>query len=232
LGPDRNEEATVTKILYAEDEARYRKLVTVFLSSAQFDVVTVEDGEQAIEYIADHKDVDLVLLDLLLPKMSGKEVCRELRRTTDIPIIMLTALGDTFHEVEGLNLGADDYMSKPFARDALVARINSVLRRTANRKACNYRESGFEFLPETDTVVKDGEEISLTPKESLLLRYFLNNKDIILSRDKILDNVWGMDYYGDRRTVDTHVKSLRSRLGSAGDHIKTARGRGYYYQDN
>jgi DNA-binding response OmpR family regulator len=202
------------------------------LESAGFSVVTVENGEKALEYLGDTTDVDLVLLDLLMPVMSGKEVCTELRKISDIPIIMLTALGDTAHEVEGLNLGADDYLAKPFARDALIARINSVLRRTENRKAKNYRENGFEFLSETDTLLKDGKETALTPKESLLLRYLLNNRDCILSRDQILDNVWGRDYFGDPRTVDTHVKSLRSRLGSSGDNIKTARGRGYYYQSN
>jgi DNA-binding response OmpR family regulator len=202
------------------------------LESAGFSVVTVENGEKALDYLSGTTDVDLVLLDLLMPVMSGKEVCRELRKITDIPIIMLTALGDTAHEVEGLNLGADDYLAKPFARDALIARINSVLRRTENRKAKNYRENGFEFLSETDTLLKDGKETALTPKESLLLRYLLNNRDCILSRDQILDNVWGRDYFGDPRTVDTHVKSLRSRLGSSGDNIKTARGRGYYYQSN
>jgi DNA-binding response OmpR family regulator len=202
------------------------------LESAGFSVVTVENGEKALDYLSGTTDVDLVLLDLLMPVMSGKEVCSELRKITDIPIIMLTALGDTAHEVEGLNLGADDYLAKPFARDALIARINSVLRRTENRKAKNYRENGFEFLSETDTLLKDGKETALTPKESLLLRYLLNNRDCILSRDQILDNVWGRDYFGDPRTVDTHVKSLRSRLGSSGDNIKTARGRGYYYQSN
>jgi DNA-binding response OmpR family regulator len=220
------------KILYAEDEERYRKLVKVFLESAGFSVVTVEDGAKALEYLADTTDVDLVLLDLMMPVMSGKEVCTELRKITDIPIIMLTALGDTMHEVEGLNLGADDYMSKPFARDALIARINSLLRRTENRKAKNYRENGFEFFEETGTIVKDGKESALTPKECLLLKFLLNNRDCVLSRDQILDNVWGRDYFGDPRTVDTHIKSLRSRLGSSGDTIKTARGRGYYYQSN
>ena len=218
------------KILYAEDEDRYRKLVKVFLESSDFSVVTVADGQKAIEYLADHTDVDLVLLDIMMPKMNGKEVCSEIRKISDLPIIMLTALGDTLNEVEGLNLGADDYVSKPFSRDALIARIRSLLRRTENKKAKNYKEKGFDFQVDKGIIVINGKESVLTPKEILLLQFFLNNKDIILSRWQILDNVWGQNYFGDPRTVDTHVKSLRARLGSYGNNIKTARGRGYYYQ--
>ena len=218
------------KILYAEDQERYRKLVKVFLESAKFDVITVEDGEKAIEYIASNTDIDLVLLDILMPKMNGKEVCIELRKMSDIPIIMLTALADTVNEVEGLNLGADDYVSKPFSRDTLIARINSVIRRCENKKTKNYQEKGFEFMDDRGVVVIDGKEVSLTPKEILLLEFFLNNRDCVLSRNQILNNVWGFDYFGDPRTVDTHVKSLRSRLGKIGENIKTSRGRGYYYQ--
>ncbi len=217
-------------ILYAEDEMRYRKLVKVFLESAGFSVITVEDGEQALEVLADHKEIDLVLLDIMMPKMNGKEVCAELREISDIPIIMITALSDTFHEVEGLNLGADDYIGKPFARDTLIARLHSVLRRTKNREAKNYSENGYEFQVEKGVVIVEGKESYLTPKEIVLLKFFLNNKDCILSRDQILDNVWGRDYFGDPRTVDTHVKSLRAHLGPYGKFIKTARGRGYYYQ--
>ncbi|MDD4082993.1 MAG: response regulator transcription factor [Sphaerochaetaceae bacterium] len=218
------------KILYAEDQERYRKLVKVFLESAKFDVITVENGEKAIEYIASNTDVDLVLLDIMMPKMNGKEVCIELRKMSDIPIIMLTALADSVNEVEGLNLGADDYVSKPFSRDTLIARINSVIRRCENKKIKNYQEKGFEFIDDKGVVVIDGKEISLTPKEILLLEFFLNNRDCVLSRNQILNNVWGFDYFGDPRTVDTHVKSLRSRLGKLGESIKTSRGRGYYYQ--
>ncbi len=218
------------KILYAEDQERYRKLVKVFLESAKFDVVTVEDGEKALEYIARHNDVDLILLDIMMPNIDGKEVCKYLRQTSDIPIIMLTALADSSNEVEGLNLGADDYVSKPFSRDTLIARINSVIRRCENKKIKNYHENGFEFIKDKGIVIIEGRKISLTPKEILLLEFFLNNKDFVFSRNQILDSVWGFDYYGDPRTVDTHVKSLRSRLGKYGNSIKTARGRGYYYQ--
>jgi len=218
------------KILYAEDEDRYRKLVKVFLESSDFTVIAVEDGQKAVEYLADHTDVDLVLLDIMMPNMNGKEVCSAVRKISDIPIIMLTALADTLHEVEGLNLGADDYISKPFSRDVLIARIKNLLRRSENKKAKNYQEIGFDFHIDKGIVVIDGKESYLTPKEILLLEYFLNNKDIILSRWQILDNVWCQNYYGDPRTVDTHVKSLRAHLGSYGNNIKTARGRGYYYQ--
>ncbi|MDC7238792.1 MAG: response regulator transcription factor [Spirochaetales bacterium] len=218
------------KILYAEDEVRYRKLVKIFLEPAGFIVETVENGGEAVEYLADNNDVDLVLLDIMMPVMSGKEVCTELRKISDIPIIMITALGSTMDEVEGLNMGADDYLSKPFVRDALLARINSLLRRTESRKAKVYREEDYEFLDDKGMVAVDGEKVTLTPKECLLLRYFLENRDCILSREQILDNVWGRDYFGDPRTVDTHVKSLRARLRMKGDMIKTARGRGYYYQ--
>jgi DNA-binding response OmpR family regulator len=220
----------MSKILYAEDQERYRKLVKVFLESAKFDVITVEDGEKALEYISHHNDVDLVLLDIMMPNMNGKEVCKYLRKVSDIPIIMLTALADSSNEVDGLNLGADDYISKPFSRDTLIARINSVIRRCENKKDKNYIENGFEFFKNKGIVRIEGKEISLTPKEILLLEFFLNNKDCVFSRNQILDSVWGFDYYGDPRTVDTHVKSLRSRLGKNGQRIKTARGRGYYYQ--
>ena len=218
------------KILYAEDEGRYRKLVRVFLETAGFKVETVENGQKALEYLAANIDVDLLLLDIMMPEMNGKEVCEEIRKMSDIPIIMLTALGDTANEVEGLNLGADDYMSKPFSREALIARINSVIRRTKKRKNNNYKENGFEFIDDKGSVVVDGKETFLSPKEVLLLKYLLNNKDCVLSREQILNNVWGMDYFGDPRTVDTHVKSLRARLGRFSSHIKTARGRGYFYQ--
>lgn len=220
----------MVNILYAEDESRYRKLVTVFLESAGYNVVGVEDGEKAVEYIADNKDIDLVLLDVMMPKLNGKEVCQMIRKMNDLPIIMLTALSDSVNEVEGLNLGADDYIAKPFSRDALVARIKSVLRRSNKQKENIYKLQGFEFYIDKGILLIDGDEVTLTPKELMLLEYLLNNIDCVLSRDKILDNVWGYNYYGDPRTVDTHIKSLRSRLGNYGKNIKTARGRGYYYQ--
>lgn len=218
------------KILYAEDEARYRKLVKVFLETAGFNVDTVENGQKALEYLAANIDVDLLLLDIMLPEMNGKEVCEQIRKFSDIPIIMLTALDDSANEVEGLNLGADDYISKPFSRQTLIARINSVLRRTKKRKISSYIENGFEFIDDKGCVIVNGKETFLSPKEVLLLKYLLNNRDCVLSREQILNNVWGMDYFGDPRTVDTHVKSLRARLGSFSSHIKTARGRGYFYQ--
>ncbi|MDC7236886.1 MAG: response regulator transcription factor [Sphaerochaetaceae bacterium] len=218
------------KILYAEDQERYRKLVKVFLETAKFDVITVEDGEKALEYLSHNNDVDLILLDIMMPNIDGKDVCKYLRKTSDIPIIMLTALADSSNEVDGLNLGADDYISKPFSRDTLIARINCVIRRCENKRSKNYHVNGFEFFKNKGVLRIEGKEISLTPKEILLLEFFLNNKDCVFSRNQILDSVWGFDYYGNPRTVDTHVKSLRSRLGEFGQRIKTARGRGYYYQ--
>ncbi|MGD1822746.1 MAG: response regulator transcription factor [Pleomorphochaeta sp.] len=218
-------------ILYADDEGRYRKLVTVFLESAGFNVVCVENGEMVIEYIADNiNNIDLVLLDVMMPKLNGKKVCKIIREIYDIPIILLTALCDSANEVDGLNLGADDYITKPFSRDTLVARIKSVLRRVNKQKEKIYKSQGFEFFFDKGVLLIDNNKISLTPKELLLLQYLLNNMDCVLSREKILDNVWGYNYFGDPRTVDTHIKSLRSSLGKYGKNIVTARGRGYYYQ--
>lgn len=220
------------KLLYAEDEERYRKLVRVFLEPAGFQVVSVSNGQEALEYLADHNDVDLVLLDIMMPLVSGREVCVDIRRTSDIPVIMLTALGEPANEVEGLQMGADDYIAKPFSRDVLLARINTVLRRIRKPDNHRYLEAGFEFAEDRGIIIREDEEVVLTPKESGLLQYLLDNKDMVLSRERILDRVWGADYYGDPRTVDTHIKSLRARLGNYGTLIRTVRGKGYYYQSD
>ena len=219
------------KILVVDDESRMRKLVRDFLVKQNFDVLEAGDGEEAIDIFFKEKDIALIILDVMMPKMDGWQVCREIRKYSKVPIIMLTAKGDERDELQGFDLGVDEYITKPFSPKILVARVEAILRRS--NLLTNDDEisvGGIELNKAAHQVKIDGQEIELSYKEFELLAYFLENQGIALSREKILNNVWNYDYFGDARTIDTHVKKLRSKLGEKGEMIKTIWGMGYKFE--
>ncbi len=219
------------KILVVDDETRMRILVKDFLVKAGFDVIEAEDGCKALDLFYEDKDIALIVLDVMMPKMDGWEVCKEIRESSKVPIIMLTARGDERDELQGFQLGVDEYISKPFSPKILVARIEAILRRSRKLPGEDCVEAGGILIDKTAHEVRsDGELIELSYKEFELLTYFVENKGIALSREKILNNVWNYDYFGDARTIDTHVKKLRSKLGEKGDMIKTIWGMGYKFE--
>lgn len=220
------------KILVVDDESRMRKLVRDFLVRQDFDVLEAGDGEEALDLFYKDKSIALIILDVMMPKMNGWEVCREVRETSKIPIIMLTAKSDESDELMGFDLGVDEYISKPFSPKILVARVEAILRRTNKLgEASEIKKAGAIMLDKTAHEVRiDGKPVDLSFKEFELLDYFLDNQGIALSRERILNSVWNYDYFGDARTIDTHVKKLRSKLGEYGDYIKTVWGMGYKFE--
>ena len=216
------------KILVVDDESRMRKLVRDFLVKGNYQVLEAEDGEQAVDLFFSQKDIALIVLDVMMPKMDGWQVCREIRAYSKVPIIMLTARGDERDELQGFELGVDEYISKPFSPKILVARIEAILRRTNQAAADEILSAGGIEIDKAAHLVKvDGKDVELSYKEFELLVYLMENKGIALSREKILNHVWNYDYFGDARTIDTHVKKLRSKLGNKGELIKTIWGMGY-----
>ena len=217
------------KILVVDDETRMRKLVRDFLVKQDYDVLEAGDGEEAVEIFYDKKDIALIILDVMMPKMDGWEVCREIRKYSQVPIIMLTAKSDERDELLGFELGVDEYISKPFSPKILVARVEAILRRT-NAMGEGKKEIGGIVLDQSaHEVMIDGKPVELSFKEFELLSYFIENQGIALSRERILNNVWDYDYFGDARTIDTHVKKLRSKMGEKGAYIKTIWGMGYKF---
>ena len=220
------------KVLMVDDEARMRKLVKDFLAIKGYRVIEAEDGEQAVDIFFKEKDIGLVILDVMMPKMDGWEVCRTLRRYSQVPIIMLTARSEERDELLGFELGVDEYISKPFSPKILVARIEAILRR-GNAETGEILESdGIRVDKDAHEASVDGQSVDLSNKEFELLTYFMENQGMALSREKILNNVWNYDYFGDARTIDTHVKKLRSKLGEKGELIKTIWGMGYKFEVN
>ena len=218
------------KILVVDDESRMRKLVHDFLAKQGFSVLEAENGEEAVDIFFSDKDISLIILDVMMPKMDGWQVCKEIRQYSQVPIIMLTAKSDERDELLGFELGVDEYISKPFSPKILVARAEAILRR-ANAVQEDAMEIGGIVLDKSAHSVKiDGQALDLSVKEFELLEYFLTNKGVALSREKILNNVWNYDYFGDARTIDTHVKKLRSKMGEKGDYIKTIWGMGYKFE--
>lgn len=216
------------KILVVDDESRIRKLVKDFLSKNGYEVMEASDGEEAFEMFLSNKDISLIILDVMMPRMDGWETVKEIRNYSKVPIIMLTAKSEEKDELKGFDLGVDEYVSKPFSPKILVARVEAILRRTNQLEQEEILACGnIELNISAHLALIDGQEIDLSFKEFELLKYFIENKGIALSRDKILNNVWDYDYFGDARTVDTHVKKLRSKMGAAGDSIKTIWGIGY-----
>ena len=203
------------KVLVVDDESRMRKLVSDFLTRDGYEVIEAGDGEEAVEIFFQNKDIAVILLDVMMPKMNGWQVLKTIREYSQVPVIMLTAKGEEQDELHGFDLGVDEYISKPFSPKILVARVGAVLKRS--NKAAHQ-------------VTIDGKEIELSFKEFELLTYFMENRGLALSREKILNNVWNYDYFGDARTIDTHVKKLRSKMGEKGEYIHTIWGMGYKFE--
>ncbi len=216
------------KVLVVDDEARMRKLLNDFLTKDDFEVKEAADGEQAVDMFFDENDFDLVVLDVMMPKMDGWQVCRQIRQFSTVPIIMLTAKAEEKDELLGFKLGVDEYISKPFSPKILVARIEAILKRTNNFEEV-VEINGIVLDKTAHKVIIDGRDVDLSFKEFELLSYFVENKGVALSREKILNSVWNYDYFGDARTIDTHVKKLRSKMGSKGEYIKTIWGMGYRF---
>ncbi len=218
-------------ILIVDDESRMRKLIKDFLVAKGYNILEAEDGEQALQIFEEKADkINLILLDVMMPKLDGWSVLRQIRQNSKVPIIMLTARGEEQDELFGFELGVDEYISKPFSPKILVARVEAILKRTQgnNEKRKNY--DGIEIDKEGRTVTVDGKAIELSLREYELLVYLIENENIALSRDKILMNVWNFDYYGDSRTIDSHIKKIRHKLGKKGKYIKTMRGVGYKFE--
>ncbi|MBR4344813.1 MAG: response regulator transcription factor [Lachnospiraceae bacterium] len=220
----------VIKVLVADDESRMRKLVRDFLSKNNIIVLEAENGEKACDIFYAEKDLSLIILDVMMPGMDGWQVCREIRKVSKIPIIMLTAKSDEKDELLGFELGVDEYITKPFSPKILVARVEAILRRTVDMDEDSIEVGGIKIDRSAHVVSIDGKALDLSVKEFELLDYFVSNKGVALSRDKILNNVWNYDYFGDARTIDTHVKKLRSKMGEKGDCIKTIWGMGYKFE--
>ena len=219
------------KILVVDDESRMRKLIRDFLVKSDYEVVEASDGAEALDIFYEQKDIALIILDVMMPKIDGWEVCREIRENSKVPIIMLTAKGEERDELNGFSLGADEYISKPFSPKILVARVEALLRRSNAFSGEDKVEAGGIVLDKAAHIVTiEGNVIDLSFKEFELLDYFMENQALALSREKILNHVWNYDYFGDARTIDTHVKKLRSKLGEKGDYIKTIWGMGYKFE--
>ena len=219
------------KVLMVDDESRMRKLVSDFLTRKGYIVIEAGDGEEALDRFYADKDISLVILDVMMPKMNGWDVCREIRKNSKGPIIMLTAKSDESSELNGFDCGADEYIAKPFSPKILTARVDALIRRSYSIDSSEVTDVGGIIIDKAAHIVKiDGQEIDLSFKEFELLTYFVDNKGLALSREKILNNVWNYDYFGDARTIDTHVKKLRKKLGDKGDYIKTIWGMGYKFE--
>ena len=220
------------KVLVVDDESRMRKLVKDFLVKKDFEVLEAADGQEAVDIFFADKDIDLIILDVMMPKMDGWQVCKEIRQYSKVPIIMLTAKSDERDELLGFDLGVDEYISKPFSPKILVARVEAILRRSGSSLTGEKLVAGgIELDVSAHEVRMDGTLIELSYKEFELLNYFIINQGVALSREKILNNVWNYDYFGDARTIDTHVKKLRNKMGDKGELIKTIWGMGYKFEE-
>lgn len=219
------------KILVVDDESRMRKLVKDFLSKKGYIVLEAGDGEEAVDIFMNNKDIGLIILDVMMPKMDGWETCKEIRKFSQVPIIMLTAKSDERDELLGFELGIDEYITKPFSPKILVARVEAILRRTGQDAGNDVLSAGGIVIDKSAHQASvDGKPMELSFKEFELLTYFLENQGIALSREKILNSVWNYDYFGDARTIDTHVKKLRSKMGDKGEYIRTVWGMGYKFE--
>lgn len=218
------------KILVVDDESRIRKIIRDFLVREGYVVCEAEDGEAALDIFCSNNDIDLIIMDVMMPKMDGWQLCKEVRKLSKVPILMLTAKSEEQDELKGFELGVDEYISKPFSPKILTARVNALLRRTTGDSEEILDIAGITVNKIAHTVTIDGKEMDLSFKEFELLTYFMENRGIALSREKILNNVWNYDYYGDARTIDTHVKKLRSKMGEKGKFISTIWGMGYKFE--
>ena len=220
-----------TTILIVDDESRIRKLLKDFLAKEGYKILEAEDGEKALELFEENsKKIGLILLDVMMPKLDGWSVLRQIRQVSKVPVIMLTARGEEQDELFGFELGVDEYISKPFSPKLLVARIKAILSRTQSDKNETKDYAGIKIDVDARKVTVDGKQVELSLREYELLKYLLDNENVALSRDKILNNVWNYDYYGDSRTIDSHIKKIRHKLGKKGKYIKTMRGIGYKFE--
>ena len=218
-------------ILIVDDEQRMRSLIKDFLKQKNYSSLEAADGEEALQVFEENKNkIKLILLDVMMPKLDGWSVLRQIRQTSNVPIIMLTARGEEQDELFGFELGVDEYISKPFSPKILVARVEAILKRTNPKTSEQKDYGGIVIDPEGRTVTVDGKQIDMSLREYELLKYLLDNENIALSRDKILNNVWNYDYYGDSRTIDSHIKKIRHKLGKKGKYIETMRGVGYKFE--
>ena len=218
-------------ILIVDDEPRIRKLIKDFLVKENFQTIEAEDGEKALQVFEENsKKIKLILLDVMMPKLDGWSTLRQIRQSSNVPVIMLTARGEEQDELFGFELGVDEYITKPFSPKLLVARINAILNRTQTMKTQTKDYDGIVIDPDGRIVQVDGKDIELSLREYELLKYLLDNENVALSREKILNNVWNYDYYGDSRTIDSHIKKIRHKLGKRGKYIKTIRGIGYKFE--
>lgn len=218
-------------VLVVDDESRMRKLVKDFLMQKQYKVLEAGDGEEALKVFEENQNkINIILLDVMMPKLDGWSVLRQIRQKSNVPIIMLTARGEEQDELFGFELGVDEYISKPFSPKILVARVEAILNRTTEKKNETKDYGGIVIDSDGRTVKVDGKQIELSLREYELLKYLVDNKGIALSRDKILNNVWNYDYYGDTRTIDSHIKKVRHKLGKKGKYIETIRGVGYKFE--
>ena len=218
-------------ILIVDDESRMRKLIKDFLTAKGYNILEAEDGEKALEIFEENKEkINLILLDVMMPKLDGWSVLRQIRQVSKVPIIMLTARGEEQDELFGFELGVDEYISKPFSPKILVARVEAILKRIKGNEKEIKDYGGIEIDKEGRTITVDGKTLELSLREYELLVYLVENENIALSRDKILNNVWNYDYYGDSRTIDSHIKKIRHKLGKKGKYIKTMRGVGYKFE--
>ncbi len=220
------------RVLVVDDEERLRKLVRDFLVKEDYEVLEAFDGQEALEVFSEHPDIALILLDVMMPRLNGFDTLKEIRKSSQVPVIMLTAKSEEEDELNGFALGVDEYISKPFSPKVLVARVNAVLRRSQDESAGekNLSVGGIEMSIDAHEVMIDGKRLDLSVKEFELLEYFIRNQGMALSREKILNSVWDYDYFGDARTIDTHVKKLRSKMGEKGEYIKTIWGMGYKFE--
>ena len=218
-------------ILIVDDESRIRKLIKDFLSKEGYKTLEAQDGEEALNVYSENSEkISLILLDVMMPKLDGWSVLRQIRQSSKVPIIMLTARGEEQDELFGFELGVDEYISKPFSPKLLVARIKAIINRTSEKKEEIKDYDGIKIDTEGRTVSVDGKQVELSLREYELLKYLLDNENVALSREKILNNVWNYDYYGDSRTIDSHIKKIRHKLGKKGKYIKTIRGIGYKFE--
>jgi hypothetical protein len=218
-------------ILIVDDESRIRKLIKDFIEQEEYSVLEAADGEEAVEQFESNMNkVNLVILDVMMPKQDGWSALRQIRQISNVPVIMLTARSEEQDELFGYELGVDEYVSKPFSPKILIAKIKAILQRTSPKEIKKKNYDGIEIDTEGRNITVDGKQIELSLREYELLKYLLDNENVALSRDKILNNVWNYDYYGDSRTIDSHIKKIRHKLGKKGKYIKTMRGVGYKFE--
>ena len=218
-------------ILIVDDESRIRKLIKDFIEQEEYSVIEAADGEEAVEqFEANINKIKVVRLDVMMPKQDGWSALRQIRQISNVPVIMLTARSEEQDELFGYELGVDEYVSKPFSPKILIAKIKAILQRTSPKEVEKKNYDGIEIDTEGRNITVDGKQIELSLREYELLKYLLDNENIALSRDKILNNVWNYDYYGDSRTIDSHIKKIRHKLGKKGKYIKTMRGVGYKFE--